>query len=125
MSKNPINKSGKELEDNIENFLISEDIPHTRQKKGIDFIINDSIYVEAKNQNGGGSVDEKLPHTVWKYHKQYKINHMIIVHGKHKISKAILNHLEERFPDVKVEFYDFYDFCKMIKGKEIRGVLDV
>lgn len=124
MISNPINISGNILEDKIENFLISKGIPYERNKhNGIDFIINNELYIDAKNQNTGGSVDEKLPFTVWKYKNKYKINHMIIVHGEHNISKKVLQCIEE-MSDIKVDFYDFHYFCAMMEGQDMRGSLE-
>tara|TARA_Y100000389_G_C17001962_1_gene289923 strand:+ start:97 stop:486 length:390 start_codon:yes stop_codon:yes gene_type:complete len=126
MTNNPINISGNDLEEQIKNFLISKNIPFNKTN-GIDFIINTNagdIYVEAKNQNTGGSVEEKLPFTVWKYKNQYKINHMIIVHGKHNISKRVRKCILE-MQGIDVDFYDFQDFCKLIDGEQVHGSLDL
>mgnify|MGYP003348447175 CR=1 FL=1 len=57
----------------IKNWDSTKDIPYRRQKSGasqIDFIIqigDKVIYADCTNQNIGGSVEEKIPHKVWKY----------------------------------------------------------
>ena len=129
MITNPINISGKELEKSVEEFFIKNNFNFEKPKgKGvkIDFILETTegkLYIECKNQNTGGSVDEKLPYTVYKYMKKYKINHMIIIQGKHVISKGVEDCIKE-MPNVTVDFYDFYSFCRFLDGKKIMGDLE-
>ena len=129
MITNPINKSGKELEKSVEEFLVQNNFNFKRPKskgKNIDFIVETTegkLHIECKNQNKGGSVDEKLPYTVYKYVKKYEINHMIIIQGKHVISKGVKDCIKE-MPNVTVDFYDFYSFCRFLNGKKIMGDLE-
>ena len=136
MSKitNPINISGKKLEKAVEEFFILKDYNFHRPKKRfkedvkIDFILetNEGLkYIECKNQNKDGSVDEKIPFTVWKYRKRYKINHIIIVHGEKYIKKSVKDCINELMPDMKVEYYNFYSFCRVMQGKKVMGDLEL
>ena len=133
MSKitNPINISGKKLEKAVEEFFILKDYNFDRPKgKGvkIDFILETTEgrkYNECKNQNTDGSVDEKIPFTVWKYRKKYKINHIIIVHGEKYIKKSVKDCINKLMPDMKVEYYNFYSFCRVMQGKKVMGDLEL
>ena len=97
MSKNnPINQSGVILENRLKEELSKRKLPFHHQKSGqkqIDFIIGD-IYVDCTNQNIGGSVEEKLPHKVWKYWKQYGFDEVYIIRGEHMIGKSVREHLD-------------------------------
>lgn len=94
------NKSGIKLEDDLELFLRQHDISHTRAKPrqhAIDFIIRSSdktYYIECKNQNDKGSVDEKIPHAVWKYWKKYGYDEVYIVRGDYIPHKLVYEHIE-------------------------------
>ena len=92
------NKSGTQLEETLELLLKENDIPYKRQSHGksqIDFIINDSIYADCTNQNSVGSVEEKIPHKVWKYWKQYGYKDVYIIRGKWNVSPKVLEHLKD------------------------------
>lgn len=95
------NKSGKNLEKQLKNLLNYYNIPYVYQKEGnfeIDFIIqigNKKIYVDCTNQNVGGSVEEKLPHKVWKYWKKYNFDEIYIIKGNHDIGKCVISHLKD------------------------------
>ena len=92
------NKSGTYLEETLEQLLKAQDIPYKRQSHGksqIDFIINDSIYADCTNQNSTGSVEEKIPHKVWKYWKMYGYKDVYIIKGKWNVSPKVLEHLED------------------------------
>ena len=97
MSKNnPINQSGVLLENRLKEELSKRKLPFHHQttgKKEIDFIIGD-IYVDCTNQNVVGSVEEKLPHKVWKYWKQYGFDEVYIIRGEHMIGKSVREHLD-------------------------------
>ena len=76
---NPRNESGKFGEDRMKKVLIENNLPYTPGKNnGIDFIVHleKDIYIDIKNQNTDGSVNEKLPHMVWKY-KQNKMRQLV------------------------------------------------
>ena len=92
-----IMKSGKSYEDMFEKTLIYRKEPYIRNKhKGIDFIIRDNIYVELKNMNDGGSVIEKIPHTIFKYYEMYKFKKIYIVSDFeefHKNDFKLLSHI--------------------------------
>ena len=88
--------SGKRLELLVEKFCKQNSIGYTRAKSGareIDFIITKDeqiFYADCTNQNVGGSVEEKLPHKIWKYYKQYQYDEVYIITGSHKISHKII-----------------------------------
>jgi hypothetical protein len=96
--QNEANISGRENEIDLENFLKKHDIPYkSGGNTSIDFIIHGSnkyVYVECCNQNVGGSVDEKIPHKIWKYHDRIKFDKIIIQIGTHKIKKEIIKHIK-------------------------------
>ena len=98
---NPINVSGMDLEDRLENYLIENSLSYTRAKSGkfeIDFKIETEdgiLYADCTNQNVGGSVEEKLPHKLWKYAELYHYNTVYIITGKHKISNHVRKHCED------------------------------
>lgn len=102
MSGNPINISGENLEREVKHFLNGTKLPYKKSPKGkngdIDFIVydgNKSMYIECHNQNGKGSVDEKIPHKIWKYWNKYKMGEIWVVKGKHnRFGKGIVEHLE-------------------------------
>ena len=131
-SKNPINVSGYEGEKRIKDFLISEDISfiHGGFKRGvIDFRINTPngiMYADSKNQNDGGSVDEKIPHTSFKYAKKYNTNHIIIVRGDHDYPKSVYKHLEalEECMGIKTEVFTFDEFKNLFSDNTSVGILE-
>ncbi len=101
---NPINESGKGGEDKFQELLDYHNIPYKRAKTGqsaIDFIINPNgqkqliKYVDIKNQNVGGSVVEKIPHTIWKYKRLYDYEEVYIVEGEYDIDKNVREHCSE------------------------------
>ena len=97
---NPINNSGKELETDLRNWLVEKDIPFTQSADGpkadIDFIIHSKkpMYIECHNQNTKGSVDEKIPHKVYKYWDKHKMKEIWIVKGKYPLNKRIKGHIK-------------------------------
>lgn len=131
-SKNKRNASGEKGETRIRNFLAKEGFifDHSKKKSRIDFIIHlkdGPIYVDSKNQNEGGSTNEKLPHMTHKYSKQYNTNRIIVVRGKDKIPGHVLEHLDyiHKTRNVKTEIYTFSEFCNLLKYNQSSGVLDV
>ena len=80
---NPINISGQELEDKVQLHCVLNNLSYQRAKTGsfeIDFIIETDkgkVYADCTNQNVGGSVEEKLPHKIWKYYKKYKYDNVL------------------------------------------------
>ena len=95
------NKSGIELEAELKNFLIQNSFVFRHQIPGqneIDFIIgneDNKLYADCTNQNSSGSVDEKIPHKIWKYYKKYNYSSVYIIRGSHKPRDLILEHCEE------------------------------
>ena len=93
---NPINESGQSLETKLRDYLIKNKISHKYQKSGqmeIDFIIEQpdgKVYADCTNQNVGGSVEEKIPHKIRKYFRQYKFPKVFIIRGDIKISAEVL-----------------------------------
>jgi len=108
---NPINNSGKELETDLRNWLVEKDIPFTQSAEGpkadIDFIIHSKkpMYIECHNQNTSGSVDEKIPHKIYKYWEKHKMQEIWIVKGKYPLNKRIKGHIKllETFCEIEVK----------------------
>ena len=123
---NPINQSGQLLEDMVENYCVSNKISYKRAKPGaheIDFIIDSSngkIFADCTNQMTGGSVEEKLPHKLWKYHNKYGYSNVCIIKGDHKISPTVLMHCNElaRTKQFELTFKSYEEFCNTLNQKE-------
>jgi hypothetical protein len=98
---NIINSSGLAMEDSVESFLLEQNIPYQRSSSGkheIDFILSTKdgpLYLECSNQNVPGSVEEKLPHKLWKYYKKYQFDNVILVTGILNINKRVVDHCFE------------------------------
>ncbi len=117
---NPINKSGKKLENYRESFLVRNNIPF---KSGgtttIDFEIltEPKIWLECTNQNGPGSAYEKLPNKVMKYIRKREITDTIYVERGVKVpNKDIMNNLKEIEEWKKVKI-------KVLSSKEVDDLL--
>ena len=116
------NKSGKSMEEQLELVLNTKDIPYRRQKSGasqIDFIIqigDKVIYADCTNQNIGGSVEEKIPHKVWKYWKKYNYNEVYIIRGNYTIRKTVMEHLldDEKVRGYKTHIVTFEEFVSLV-----------
>ena len=130
-SKNPRNASGKEGEKRIKDFLVSKgiDFIYAGNENEIDFRINTDkgiLYVDSKNQNTGGSTDEKLPHMTFKYAEKYKTKHIMIVRGKQKISGHVYHHLDcmEKYMGIKTEIITFDEFKNLFNYGVSKGTLE-
>ena len=78
---NPINISGQKFEERVQLSITNSKHCYKRKQK-CDFEVQTAeglVAVEAKAQKGTGSVDEKLPTTVWKYFNVYNYNELILV----------------------------------------------
>lgn len=123
---NPINVSGTDLEDRVESFLKENNIRYTRAKSGapeIDFKIEvdgSFLYADCTNQNGAGSVEEKLPHKLWKYAKRYKYDSVTIIRGKHLPSKHVMDHCNDiaRMKNFELHMLDYEQFIHTLKNKQ-------
>ena len=123
---NPVNISGQLLEDMVENYCVSNKISYKRAKPGaheIDFIIESSkgkLFADCTNQNTVGSVEEKLPHKLWKYFKKYQYRSVYIIKGDHKISKSVLDHCYEmsRGYNFDLYFVNYEQFTNNLTAKE-------
>ena len=123
---NPVNISGKNLEDKVEQYCVENNISYQRAKSGafeIDFIIDTDfgkIYADCTNQNTVGSVEEKLPHKLWKYFKKYQYRSVYIIKGDHKISKSVLDHCYEmsRGYNFDLYFVNYEQFTNNLTAKE-------
>ena len=123
---NPINISGQLLEDQVESYCRENNITYKRAKTGtheIDFIIESSkgkLFADCTNQNTVGSVEEKLPHKLWKYFKKYQYRNVYIIKGDHKISKSVLDHCYEmsRGYNFDLHFVNYEQFTNNLTAKE-------
>tara|TARA_A100001201_G_C3921493_1_gene150734 strand:+ start:82 stop:456 length:375 start_codon:yes stop_codon:yes gene_type:complete len=114
---NPRNESGKFGEDRMKKVLIENNLPYTPGKNnGIDFIVHleKDIYIDIKNQNTDGSVNEKLPHMVWKYKQKYNYSKVYIVEGKKNTPESIKKHCNEI---CDVYFVKFEEMCDILLGE--------
>ena len=128
--KNKANEKGRALEDKLEKHLIENNIPYTKQKGGgqelqIDFQIHitqdETIYVECNGQNVEGSVEEKVPHKVWKYWDKYKYKEVFFILGKKNLRKSVSKHLKEleKIYDIKIHLMSLDEFCEFLKLKNM------
>ena len=123
---NPINISGQELEERVQQYCVLNDLSYQRAKTGsfeIDFIIETdkgTVYADCTNQNVGGSVEEKLPHKIWKYYKKYKYDNVYIIKGEQKISNHVLEHCKDlaRVYSFDLQFVSCEQFCNGLTTKE-------
>jgi hypothetical protein len=123
---NPVNISGQLLEDKVENYCRENNISYQRAKPGahaIDFIIetgNGKVFADCTNQNSVGSVEEKLPHKLWKYHNKYGYSNVCIIKGDHKISPTVLMHCNElaRTKQFDLTFKSCEYFCNTLTTKK-------
>jgi len=78
------------------------------------------IFADCTNQNSGGSVEEKLPHKLWKYFKKYQYRNVYIIKGDHKISKTVLEHCQEmaRGYHFDLHFVSYEQFTNNLTAKE-------
>lgn len=126
------NKSGQELEKKLKQFLIENDFAYVQQKPRspeIDFIIGngkETIYADCTNQNIEGSVDEKIPHKIWKYHKKYGYSDVYIIRGEHIPNNLVIEHCNEicRTKGFKMHIVTFEEFCAILLKKEYLSPLE-
>tara|TARA_R100000152_G_C6727541_1_gene152636 strand:- start:473 stop:868 length:396 start_codon:yes stop_codon:yes gene_type:complete len=123
--ENPINKSGQLGQTRLREFLIEDNFSYREEKTGqhqIDFIVNPGtnkeIYIDVTNQNTDGSVDEKIPHKVWKYHNKYKYKDVYIVEGKYNVSKKVKEHC--KIYDFNVHFVKLEEMKSILKNKNYK-----
>ena len=127
INENPINLSGRELEDDMETFLIKYEYPYSRNSNGIDFIVHTDVhtyYIECKNQNRGGSVVEKLPHTVWKYKMKYDMETLHIIQPYRDYMGRVMEHIEwlKEKLDMQIWIGDFATLCNILLGTNPKNV---
>jgi len=133
VSKNPINESGKAGEDRLLEYLEKNKFSYRQQitsKKQIDFIINpdskNSIYIDVTNQNGSGSVGDKVPHKVWKYYKKYGYDEVYILMGKYDLRKKmplVVQHCNEVYK-FKTHFVNFKEMTNILEGEEKNNTIE-
>ena len=130
---NPINVSGTDLEDRVESFLKENNLRYYRAKSGtpeIDFRIEADgrvLYADCTNQNGGGSVEEKLPHKLWKYANRYKYDSVTIIRGKHKPSKHVMDHCFDvaEMKNFELHMLDYEQFIHTLENKQSLNPLGI
>ena len=97
MNFNRINKSGKKFEDEVKSILNESNHSYKSNKNnGIDYeirFIDRLDGLEVKAQKTEGTVDEKLPHTLYKYSKKYT-NVVFLFHESFKLKSNIQEHME-------------------------------
>ena len=123
---NPINESGTLGENHFETLLNENDIPFkSGGNNGIDYIVFDKFYMDSKNQTQGGSVDEKIPHTIFKYHEKYNQPKYYIV-GYYEYKESIKRHIKflENKLNIKVYFYTPEEMIEVIKESGIKPLMD-
>ena len=123
---NPINESGTLGENHFKTLLKQNDIPFkSNGSNGIDYIVLDEFYIDSKNQTQGGTVDEKIPHTIFKYYEKYKQPKYYIV-GYYEYKESIKRHikfLEDKL-NIKVYFYTPEGMIEVIKESGIKPLMD-
>ena len=123
---NPINESGTLGENHFETLLNENDFPFKPGgNNGIDFIVLDEFYIDSKNQTQGGSIDEKIPHTIFKYYEKYKQPKYYIV-GYYEYKESIKRHIKflENKLNIKVYFYTPEEMIEVIKESGIKPLMD-
>ena len=123
---NPINESGTLGENHFETLLKENDFPFKPGgNNGIDFIVLDEFYIDSKNQTQGGSIDEKIPHTIFKYYEKYKQPKYYIV-GYYEYKESIKRHIKflENKLNIKVYFYTPEEMIEVIKESGIKPLMD-
>jgi len=123
------NKSGFKLESELKKFLVEKNIPHKQQRPGkpeIDFIIGENLYVDCTNQNEEGSVDEKIPHKLWKYYKRYKYTEVYIIRGKKIPNDLVFEHCREICQKYNFKFHvmTLQEFCNFLEHKDFENPLE-
>ena len=119
------NESGSKLEEELKTFLNEKEISFIHQESGkhqIDFIIGNGIHVDCTNQNVEGSVDEKIPHKIWKYFEKYKYKDVYIIRGKQIPNESVLSHCNEiaAYKGFKFHLMTLEEFCNFLEGKDTR-----
>ena len=119
--KNPINESGKKMETLRKEFLVKHSIPFKKGKsKTIDFEIftTPTIWLECANQNSGGSVMDKIPTKILKYHIKRGVTEIYIERGNKKLSKDVLNCIDwiETKSDIKVHILTSNEVDNLLLG---------
>jgi hypothetical protein len=123
------NESGQNLEYRLMSFLCEKNIPFKQQKPGqpeIDFIVNGEIYVDCTNQNSEGSVQEKIPHKIWKYYKKYRYKNVYIIRGSKIPDNTVIEHcndIADRY-NFKWHLVSFEEFCTFITHEKIKNKLE-
>tara|TARA_Y100000310_G_C20046379_1_gene518519 strand:+ start:90 stop:491 length:402 start_codon:yes stop_codon:yes gene_type:complete len=130
MLKNPINVSGKAGQLCLREYLNNNNFTYKEEKPGqpqIDFIVNpntkNAIYIDCTNQNVGGSVEEKLPHKVWKYYQKYKYKEVYIVEGRHTVNQSVRQHCKS-YSSFKVHFVKFRGMINILEGNKANSTLE-
>ena len=93
------NTSGKIGEKRIRDFLTENNFAFKEGgNKGIDFQIDikdGKLYVDSKNQNDTGSVENGIVQTVMQYRRWYNFEEVYIVRGEKLLGKEVLISLKE------------------------------
>ena len=129
--KNPINISGKEFESLAERVLMLSGHSYKDNKSnGIDYELilnNKKIGIEVKAQKQGGTTDEKLMYSMWKYSKKYE-EILYLLHPSFKFRNGIRESMEfvAKYQNVKLSFaWGTEDLSNYLKGKVINQTSNV
>lgn len=120
---NPINESGKKMETRRKEFLLEHSIPFKQGKsETIDFEIltTPMVWLECANQNAEGSVMEKIPNKILKYHIKRGVTEIYIERGSKQLSNDVLRSIDwiESRSDIKVHILTSIEVDNLLLGIE-------
>lgn len=114
-------ENGEKLEYRVRKYLDSMNIRYRYStNRGIDFIIEGQIYLDAVAQGISGTIGDKLPTKCFKYIQKYKLQggDIYILHPYAPIHRIVGEHLEliENTFNCKIHVLDWNDFTYLMNG---------